>query len=330
MTSSSSTVFGLVTGLAIGWLSFWTMLRWRRRKEAERPTPAELLHWNPLEERRGLSDLLVRANHIAITVSDVGTSLNFYVDILGLQQIRRPTFDRHGAWLTMGNIELHLIKGIPVIPPVDNLQVGHIALETPHVDEVVCKLRQLNIDVRQNLSVTSAQKSLSKIKPTVTQFFFNDPDGYYLELCDCEILTQFAFNREQEIDHLDYHEGIASYRCFFVVQLALRWKEKAQRHRAELLEDVLQRTIPATKLDRKKFKNLLKRRVVYGDITQGFTDAEIIEAMLRANNSVPLTVRILTHMRGTTKYFQPPAFLEHGHITKPDPFITTNVSHEIF
>ncbi len=36
-------------------------------------------------------------------------------DILGLQQIRRPNFDRHGAWLTMGNVELHLIKGVPTI-----------------------------------------------------------------------------------------------------------------------------------------------------------------------------------------------------------------------
>ena len=69
---------------------------------------------------------------------------------------------------------------------------------------------------------------------------------------------------------------------------------------------------------------------MYGDITQGFTDGEIIEAMLRANNAVPLTVKILTHMRGATKYFQPPAFLEKGHITKPDPFITTHVSQEIF
>jgi hypothetical protein len=36
-------------------------------------------------------------------------------DILGLQQIRRPNFDRHGAWLTMGNVELHLIKGVPTV-----------------------------------------------------------------------------------------------------------------------------------------------------------------------------------------------------------------------
>uniref|UniRef100_A0A7M5XG79 Glyoxalase/fosfomycin resistance/dioxygenase domain-containing protein n=1 Tax=Clytia hemisphaerica TaxID=252671 RepID=A0A7M5XG79_9CNID len=64
------------------------------------------LHWDDSVPRRGLGDLIHKANHIALTVSDIGRSLGFYTDILGLQQIKRPNFDRHGAWLTMGNIEL--------------------------------------------------------------------------------------------------------------------------------------------------------------------------------------------------------------------------------
>jgi hypothetical protein len=79
----------------------------------------------------------------------------------------------------MGNIELHLIKGIPVIPPADNLQVGHIALETLHIEEV---LRQLTIDICQSLSVMNAHKSILKKKSHIIQYFINDPDGYYLEL----------------------------------------------------------------------------------------------------------------------------------------------------
>ena len=62
----------------------------------------------------------------------------------------------------MGNIELHLIKGIPAIPPVDNLQVAHIALETTNVKKVVRKLHRLNIQVRRSLSVTNAHKYLLK------------------------------------------------------------------------------------------------------------------------------------------------------------------------
>ncbi len=91
-----------VCGFAVGFLSFLFVNIWRQRQGLNRPATSlasssgqvESLHWNPLVERRGLGDLLSKVNHIAITVSDVGKSLSFYVDILGLQQIRRPTFDR--------------------------------------------------------------------------------------------------------------------------------------------------------------------------------------------------------------------------------------------
>jgi hypothetical protein len=32
-------------------------------------------------------------------------SLAFYAEIIGFQQIQRPNFDRHGAWLTMPNVK---------------------------------------------------------------------------------------------------------------------------------------------------------------------------------------------------------------------------------
>ena len=43
---------------------------------------------------RGVSKLWGEVNHIAIVVSDVGTSLQFYTDIIGMRQIMRPNFDR--------------------------------------------------------------------------------------------------------------------------------------------------------------------------------------------------------------------------------------------
>jgi hypothetical protein len=63
--------------------------------------------------------------------------LAFYTDVLGFQQIRRPNFDRHGAWLTMGNLELHLIKGAPAVHDGEDLIVSHIALETNHPQKVL-------------------------------------------------------------------------------------------------------------------------------------------------------------------------------------------------
>jgi catechol 2,3-dioxygenase-like lactoylglutathione lyase family enzyme len=316
-------------GFAIGFLSFFVIMGWRQKQDKKhkldlsksRIEHAESLHWNPLVERRGLGDLLIKANHIALTVSDVGKSLSFYVDILGFQQIRRPTFDRHGAWLTMGNIELHLIKGIPVLPPVDNLQVGHIALETLHIDEVVSKLRELNVHIRQSLSVTNAHKSISKKKSHIIQYFINDPDGYYLELCNCDVLTEFSFNRNSFIDDIDYHEGIHNDTVFEIVQAASHWKMRSRAHSMEEMDDMLRNTPRATDIDEEKFDNLIKRRLIYGDIVQGFNDEDIKEALLQTNNIIPLTIIVLERKRGENKYFQPPSFIENGEVVEPESFI---------
>ncbi len=44
---------------------------------------------------RGVRKLWASVNHIAIVVSDVGRSLQFYTDVIGMEQIRRPNFDRY-------------------------------------------------------------------------------------------------------------------------------------------------------------------------------------------------------------------------------------------
>jgi catechol 2,3-dioxygenase-like lactoylglutathione lyase family enzyme len=316
-------------GFSVGFLSLWLTFRWNRRQEKklELDSPAtpiqldELLHWDRLAKRRGLCDLVVKVSHIAITVSDVGKALDFYVNILGLQQIRRPNFDRHGAWLTLGNIELHLIKGIPAIPLVDNLQTAHIALETTDINEVLSKLHELNIDVRQNISVTNATASMPKLKSSIIQYFFNDPDGYYWEICNCDVLTEFAFAKDLIMDHIDYHEGIPNDRKLDATRAVSYWKDKVEKRRTEQLDDILDKISQADQIDEEKFQNLHKRRAIYGDIVQGFTDEDIKELLLKTNNSVPLTIEILTQKRGENKFYQPPAFIENGRLVKPESFI---------
>ena len=44
---------------------------------------------------RGVSDLWTNVNHIAIVVSNVGKSLSFYTDVIGMKQVLRPDFDRY-------------------------------------------------------------------------------------------------------------------------------------------------------------------------------------------------------------------------------------------
>ena len=48
--------------------------------------------------QRGVVDLWMDVNHIALIVSDVGASLAFYTDVLGMKQVMRPDFDRCGKF----------------------------------------------------------------------------------------------------------------------------------------------------------------------------------------------------------------------------------------
>ena len=189
---------GVATSL-LGLYLYYNSTLLSNNKKSKKITSKDILHWNEVQERRGLANLLHKVNHIAITVSDVGRSLAFYTDILGLQQIRRPNFDRHGAWLTMGNLELHLIKGVPTVHEGDDLIVGHISFESENMASVLERLKALHIPFKQNISVPDPEKSRASIfegtstkQTDVVQFFVTDPDGYYIEICNCDILTDFC------------------------------------------------------------------------------------------------------------------------------------------
>jgi len=141
--------FTLASGLFVGFVAGRRIFQ--KDEEAKLSDGTFALHWNPHKERRGLGDLVKSLNHVAIVVSDVGRSLSFYVEVLGFQQIQRPNFHRHGGWCTMGNVELHLIKGRPVVHSGEDLIVSHLALESDHPELVLQKLIEMKVPFRQNI-----------------------------------------------------------------------------------------------------------------------------------------------------------------------------------
>ena len=71
-------------------------------------------------------------------------------------------FVRHGAWLTVNNVDLHLIKGRPCVHPDDDLIVGHIAItvDAKKMETLRERLTSFGIKFRRNVSVPN---------PTVTE-----------------------------------------------------------------------------------------------------------------------------------------------------------------
>jgi glyoxylase I family protein len=48
-------------------------------------------------------------HHVSLPVADLARSKQFYQEILGLTEIKRPPFDFPGAWYQLGDRQLHLI-----------------------------------------------------------------------------------------------------------------------------------------------------------------------------------------------------------------------------
>ena len=82
--------------------------------------------------------------------------------------IKNHCFFRHGAWLTFGNIDLHLIKGRPCVHPDDDLIVSHIALVVKDMEALKERLRSLGVSYRKNVSVPNPDDSETGIVDQVS------------------------------------------------------------------------------------------------------------------------------------------------------------------
>jgi lactoylglutathione lyase len=128
----------------------------------------------------GAPGLRVRSlNHVAIHVSDVARSVEFYSRVLRLTPMARPAFSFAGAWFSLGpGQELHLI-GDEQYPSQTPHRGNHFALlieDAPawlaHLH--ACGLTQARIKTRPDGAL---------------QIFLMDPDGHFVELCTAALCT---------------------------------------------------------------------------------------------------------------------------------------------
>ncbi|XP_017423102.2 glyoxylase I 4 [Vigna angularis] len=128
---------------------------------------------------------LKSVNHISLICTSVVKSINFYQNILGFFPIRRPgSLDFDGAWLFGYGIGIHLLQvedpsNIPrkkEINPKDN----HISFQCESMGAVEKKLEEMEIEY--------ARATVEEGGIKVDQLFFHDPDGFMIEICNCDIL----------------------------------------------------------------------------------------------------------------------------------------------
>ncbi|KAK8563190.1 hypothetical protein V6N13_018273 [Hibiscus sabdariffa] len=130
---------------------------------------------------------LLSLNHVSFVCKSVSRSVRFYQQVLGFVLIKRPSsFNFQGAWLFNYGIGIHLLEmeasSVPrkkekeKINPKDN----HISFQCSDMKQVMRKLEEMEI---QYVTAVVEEGGIQ-----VDQLFFHDPDGYMVEICNCQNL----------------------------------------------------------------------------------------------------------------------------------------------
>ena len=119
----------------------------------------------------------VRAiHHVSLLVSDTVRALKFYRDLLGLEvDGSRPDMAYPGAWLHVGDAQIHLLELPDVLRGTERPEHGgrdrHVALSVTDMDVLVTALETAGVVYTLSRSGRRA-------------LFCRDPDGNAIELVE--------------------------------------------------------------------------------------------------------------------------------------------------
>jgi lactoylglutathione lyase len=117
-------------------------------------------------------------NHLALSVSDVDRSAEFYKDVLGLEEITNRTKMEGIRWFSLNEgKELHLISVIKEKVTIN--KAVHFALTTPDFDNFVKILESKDIKYSD---WPGTEGKINIRADGIKQIFFQDPDGYWIEV----------------------------------------------------------------------------------------------------------------------------------------------------
>jgi len=125
---------------------------------------------------QGNQSLIKAIDHCSLIVANIGKALEFYKGILDLEvDESRPDLGYPGAWLQLGNAQIHLLE-VPNPDSVENRpehggRDHHVALQASNLDIVIQRLE-------------AAAINYSKSKSGRAALFCRDFDGNAIELVE--------------------------------------------------------------------------------------------------------------------------------------------------
>lgn len=120
-------------------------------------------------------------NHSAYYVVDLKTSTDFYKNIVGLEQVAEPFHDGRHSWFALGpgNGKLHIISGAK--SKTEHDKNTHYCFSVPSVTEFTARLDKNGVAYE---SWAGEKGKVTNRVDGVKQIYFQDPDGYWIEVND--------------------------------------------------------------------------------------------------------------------------------------------------
>jgi lactoylglutathione lyase len=113
-----------------------------------------------------------RLNHVSIHALDMGESLRFYTDVLGMERIRSPDFSHPVEWLRLGEQQLHLFKSDTAAP-----RSHHLAIDVDDFEAAYLKAKELGL-----LDDETFGSAVRELPGGAVQMYIRDPAGNLVEV----------------------------------------------------------------------------------------------------------------------------------------------------
>lgn len=128
------------------------------------------------------TDFKLSKDHDALLVKDLEVASDFYVNILGLEEISNGGLPDHIRWFQLNDrVQIHLKESEDEI---QHEKAVHYALNTPKLKELMVFLKRKNIRFENR----DGHKNTTNDRPDgIKQIYIQDPDGYWIEINNGEL-----------------------------------------------------------------------------------------------------------------------------------------------